>query len=130
MLNLNLNNILMGVLAFILSFLSLMFLNAFPNIIVVPLSFSFFVVVISSLGKMPVQSRDDVNAIMLVAFFPFSILLLLLPLIGLGSGLSIYSFLLLAFYLIIPHMFLSVYFGVDKKDAGRSSGTGSGKNSG
>lgn len=127
MLNLNLNNILMGVLAFILSFLSLILLGGLPNVIVVPLSFTFFVVLISAVGKMPVQSRADVNAIMLVAFIPFSILLLLLPLIGLGNGLSIYSFLLLAIYMIIPHMFLSVYFKVDKKDADSSGGTESGK---
>jgi len=125
--NLNLNNVLMAVLAFVLSFISLILLRGLPNIIVVPLAFTFFVVLISALGKMPVRSRADVNAIMFVAFFPFSILLLLLPLIGLGSELSIYSFILLALYLIIPHMFLSVYFGVDKKDAGRSSGTESGK---
>lgn len=120
MVNLKLGNLVVAFIAFVLSFaLFIVLPSSFKevNFLTVPITFTLFVVLVSKLGKVPIKERRDVTAIVLVMFVLSSLLVLVGPL--LGNALSIYSVLLVAIYVFIPHLLLSMIFGTNKTDVAK-----------
>lgn len=118
MVNFNRNTIIISVVAFVLMLLLPMlvpYLKGLPNIILFPVAFTVFATLVSKAGKLPIREKGDVHAIaiMMVAF---SASLFLVDALF-GGGFSVYSIFLLLIYGFIPHLFLSMIFGVNKVEA-------------
>lgn len=114
MINFNKNTLIISVLAFaltVIGFALLPFLSA-VNVIAFPVLFTIFAVLISKIGKLPIRERGDVHAIALVMLVLSSGLIMLDIL--LNGKFSVYSFILVAMYALIPHILLSVIFGVNR----------------